>query len=1117
MKINVSRKTGRRYGLFMKISTLALSFIISTTLTVAAKMVSGQEILKKHVSVKIKNKLISDALEELSSSSQVKFTYNGTVITSHAKVSYQTNDAELGKVLDNLLANTPYTYTLLNNEILIRYEENRSSKHMPTQQILTGRVVDDKGQPLLGATVMVKSKNVQKGGLTNQNGNFIINDVAEGTYNLEVTMIGFTKYDRVITVNSSQHTYEITLVPAAANLSEVVVVGYGTQKKVSVTSAVETISSKEIENRAVPSVLNILQGEAAGLNIQQTDGNPGYGGTSVDIRGNSTLSNNPVLYIVDGMAVADLGYLNPADIASVSVLKDASATAIYGARASGGVLLVTTKKGKLNSKPALQYNTMVGFQKPARLPEFVDAAEFVDLYNQAQRNDNPNTTVKFSPDVIQKYKSGELPSTNWLPYILDNQAIQQQHNLSVSGGGNNIDYYISGGYLDQGGLIKNINYKRYSTKANVNVQVSKRLKLGINTVLTKEDKGQPSYGIGNALQWSYIVPVTEYPYTKAGHDRSYRGGSQPNDIMTKAGTQKEILNTINTNFIAEFKILDNLVLNGTYGYNYKTSFVSGFLNKYPLYDDNEQIVVYNNNPNDAYKQNASTTHPTGLLTLNYSKSFSKHDFKVLLGYSQEQDRYDFNSIDRYGFLTNNLDQINAGSSDPTLTNVSGNASSYAIRSLFSRINYAFDGKYLVEANARYDGTSVFKNKRYGFFPSISAGWIASEEDFFKPLQNTISYLKFRASVGQVGNQNASGLYPWANTIAQDKYILNKASSVTTYYNNSPNPNLTWEEKTTVNLGVDLTLVRNLFISLDLFRDKTTGILRSPTVPLTYGIGAPQQNVGKMQNQGFELNIGYKNKVGAVNYHASVNFSDNRNKIIDLGGTGPSYGDNPLIIGQSRWMWYGLQAEGLFQSAAQIAAHATQNPRTQPGDIMFKDANGDGKITPDDRVLLGQATPHYRYGVSMGASYKGFDVSFLVQGVMSNLTRVTGGAQVPFFFNGDGNILKSQLDYWSPSNPDARYPILRTDQSVNNNQLSSWWLFKAAYMRFKNAQIGYSVPETLTKKVKLSSLRLYVAADNLFVITSKDFPKSLDPEIANYGDGSNYPQVRNLSIGLNVGF
>lgn len=1086
---------------------LTFVFLLATLLQVSATT------LAQKINLSGKNIPLEKVFMDIRKQTGYNFLYVTKTLEDTRTVSLDFKNASLDEVLKKSLEGQHLNYTINANTIVIkRTVALPASANLFFSWTLKGTVIDENSHPLPGATIRVKGSS--KGAVSDQDGQFSI-EISNENDSLSVAFIGYeTKSVRVGT--SRILTVQLVL-SGNTSLGEVVVVGYGTQKKVSVTSSVETISSKDIENRAVPSVLNILQGEAAGLNIQQTDANPGYGSTSIDIRGNSTLSSNPVLYIVDGMAVSNIDYLNPADIASISVLKDASATAIYGARASGGVLLVTTKKGKQNTKPTLQYSTMVGFQKAARLPKFVDAPEFVDLYNQAQLNDNPGAQVKFTPDLVQKYKSGELPSTNWLPYILNNQAVQSQHNLSVAGGTDKVDYYVSGGYLNQGGLIKNVDYKRYSTKINVNFQVSKRLKLGINSVLTKEDKEQPSYGIGNALQWSYIVPVTEYPYTKAGNDRSYRGGSQPNDIMTKGGIQNETDNTINTNFMAEFKILDNLLLNGTYGYNYNSGFVSAFYNKYPLYNDDEQIVVYNNNPNSVYKGNSSTSHPTTLLTLNYDKKLGQHNLKVLLGYSQEEDRYDFNSISRYGFLNNSLDQVDAGSSDPTLTSASGSASAYSIRSFFGRLNYNFSGKYLLEANARYDGTSVFLNKKYGFFPSISAGWIASEEGFFKPLNPIITFLKFRGSYGQVGNQNASGLYPWANTIAQDKYILNKASVTTTYYNNSPNPDLTWEVKTTANLGIDLTVLKNLDLTVDLFRDKTTGILRSPNVPSTYGIGAPQQNVGKMQNQGFEINLAYKNHIGNLTYHASVNFSDTRNKILDLGGTGPSYGDNPLIVGQSRWIWYGLQAEGLFQSAADIASHATQDPRVQPGDIKFKDVNGDGKITPDDRVLLGQATPHYRYGINLGASYKGFDVSLLAQGVMSNLLRVQGGAQVPFFFNGDGNILQSQLDYWSPANPDARYPILRTDQSINNSQLSSWWLFKASYMRLKNVQLGYTFQNLTVKRIGVSSLRVFVAADNLFVLTSKNFPKSIDPEIANYGDGSNYPQVRNLSIGLNVGF
>lgn len=1099
---------------------LTFVFLLATLLQLSATT------LAQKVTLSGKNMSLEKVFLDIKKQTGYNFLFVTKTLENTRNVSVEFQNASIDDVLKKCLEGQHLNYVINANTIVIkRSEENREEVRSFFSWILKGTVIDEHSRPLPGATIRLKGS--AKGAVTDKDGQFTL-EINNENDSLSVAFLGYdTKMVRV----GSNKALVIQLLPGSNTaLDEVVVVGYGTQKKTSLTSSVETISSKDIENRAVPSVLNILQGEAAGLNIQQTDANPGYGSTTIDIRGNSTLSNNPVLYIVDGMAVNSIDYLNPADIASVSILKDASATAIYGARASGGVLMVTTKKGSQNTKPTVQYSTMVGFQKAARLPKFVDAPQFVDLYNQAQLNDNPGAQVKFTPDLVQKYKSGELPSTNWLPYILNNQAIQNQHNLSVSGGSDKVDYYVSGGFLDQGGLIKNVGYKRYSTKANVNFQVSKRLKLGINSVLTKEDKEQPSYGIGNALQWSYIVPVTEYPYTKAGNDRSYRGGSQPNDIMTKGGIQNETVNTINTNFMAEFKILDNLLLNGTYGYNYNNSYTSAFYNKYPLYNDDEQIVVYNNNPNSVYKANYSDVHPTSLLTLNYNTQIKKHSLKALLGYSQENERYDFNSVSRYGFLNNSLDQINAGSSDPTLTSASGFAKAYALRSLFGRINYSFDGKYLVEANARYDGTSIFKNKKYGFFPSVSAGWIASQEDFFKPLAGVISYFKVRGSIGQVGNQNAGsqnlldqgdqnalGLYPWANTIAQGTYVLNKASATTTYYNNSPNPDLTWEVKTTINLGADFTVLKNLNVSVDVFRDRTTGILRSPVVPSTYGIGAPQQNVGKLQNQGFELNLAYKNHIGNVTYHASVNLSDTRNKILDLGGTGPSYGDNPLIVGQSRWMWYGLQAEGLFQSAADIAGHATQDPRDQPGDIKFKDVNGDGKITPDDRVLLGQATPHYRYGINLGAAYKGFDISMLAQGVLNNLLRVQGGAQVPFFFNGDGNILQSQLDYWTPSNPNARYPILRTDQSINNAQLSSWWLFKASYMRFKNVQLGYTFRDITMKKIGVSSLRIFVAADNLFVITSKDFPKSLDPEIANYGDGSNYPQVRNLSIGLNVGF
>lgn len=1101
------------HSLFWKIMRLSAFFFLIGVLHVSART-SAQKI-----SIKTKNTPIKTVFREIEQQSGYFFLFDPAILKSVKNIDAKAENLSLEQALDKCLAGTGLRYEIVKKNIVITKNEITADKFnnvfqaaaLPDRQIHV-KVTDSTGAPLEGASIAVRD--AKQHGQTDKSGDAMLSNVGNNII-IVVSYVGYQTKEVIVNDNTDNVT--VVLSPRDNSLNEVVMIGYGSEKKVSLTGSVQTIAGKDVKNRAVPNVVDALEGMAPGLYIQQTDANPGYSNTQVQIRGTSTLSNNPVLYIVDGMPVTNLQYLNPADIASISVLKDASATAIYGARASGGVLLVTTKKGSANSKPVLQYSNMIGTQRPARLPKFVGAGQYVDLYNQAQLNDNPGATVKFTPQMVDDYKSGKLPSTDWLPYIMGRTALQQQHTLSVSGGSNAADYYVSGGYLDQQGIIKNVDYKRYSVKTNVNVHVSSRLKLGVNSQLTKEDKTQPAYGVNTALQWSYIVPVTEFPYTKGGHDRSYRGGQQPNDIMTKGGIQNETVNTINTSFLAEFSILKNLVLNGTYGYNYTQDFTSYFAPTYPLYNDNEQIVVYANNPNNTYKANWSQSHPTTTLTLNYNTAIKQHKIKALLGYSQEQDRYDFNSITRYGFLTNSIDQVDAGSSDPTLTNVSGNATSYAIRSYFGRLNYDFAGKYLLEASARYDGTSVFLNKRYGLFPSVSGGWIVSNESFFKKVANTITFLKIRGSFGQVGNQNASGLYPYANTVAQGTYVLNKAPITTTYYNNSPNPDLTWETKTSANLGVDITLFNNLEITADLYHEKTTGILRSPTVPSSFGIGAPQQNVGKMSNKGFEINISYKNNIRDLNYRVSFNLADDRNKILDLGGTGPSYGDNPLIVGQSRWVWYGLKAEGLFQSKDDIANHATQNPRNIPGDIKFKDVNGDGKITPDDRVLLGQATPHYRYGFRLSADYKGFDIQMLFQGVFSNLARVTGGAQVPFFFNGDGNILQSQLDYWSPSNTNARYPVLRTDQSINNAQFSSWWLFKAAYLRFKNVQLGYTFNSQQLKRLGVSSLRAFVAADNLYTITSKYFPKSLDPEIPNYGDGSNYPQVRNISVGLNLSF
>ncbi len=1106
-----------------------LACVKSMKLTILILMITVWQVNAKgysqNISLHLKNVPFGTALSTISRVSGFRVVYEKGDIARAGKVNVNLNDVSLEEALSLVFRDQPLNYTINGKFIVVQPKTEPPSAErtevLPPGGKLSGTVLGKDGEALEAATVTLKSVEgaFQKAVETDAKGKFVLADLPAGNYTLTITSIGYGRYEKTVTVGEAPQDLNVVMNRMASDLSDMVVVGYGTQKKVSMTSAVTTISSEQIQNRAVPSVTNILEGLAGGLAIQQTAAQPGYSQNSINIRGTSTLSNNPVLFIVDGMAVNSLDYLNPSDIASVSVLKDVSATAIYGARAAGGVILVTTKKGHQNQAPKLEYDAMVGVQRPARLPKFVGAPGYVDLYNQAQLNDNPNGVVEFTPQLAEQYKSGALPSTNWVEYLLSNRAIQQQHTLSVTGGTNNMDYYISGGYLDQGGLVKTSDYKRYSARANINVQVSKRFKIGLNALLTKETKSQPAFGVNTPLSYAFIVPVTEYPFTKAGLPRAFNGGAGPNSVIQLGGSQVENDYTINTNFLAEFKILDNLVLTGTYGYNYSTLYNTSYYAKNPLYNDAEQIVTYTNSNATLYKNNTQNIDPTSQLMLNYHTDLGKHAIKALAGYSSEEFYSEGNQLSRSGFLNNNVTQINGGSSDPTQQGTYGSATDWAIRSFFGRLNYAFDNKYLLEVNARYDGSSIFLDKKWGFFPSVSAGWIVSEEKFFSGMSRVFNYLKLRGSYGQVGNQNAvnGNYYPGVNTVGQGSYVLNNTVTTTTYYSNSPNADLTWEVKTTGNIGLDMSFLdRRLDVTLDGFREITTGVLRQPNVPLTFGASSPVINGGKVLNRGYEITINYKDHIGKLSYHVGLNLADSRNKILNLGGTGNQIGNNPLIVGQGVWEWYGLKTNGYFQSAQDVASSPFQNSKNIAGDVKYQDINKDGQITPDDRVLLGQAVAHYQYGIPMGASYKGWDIQLLLQGVLSNLTALTGGAQMPFQ-NGIGNVLTSQLDYWSPTNRNPRYPILRIDQSVNNSQLSNEWLWKSAYMRFKNVQLGYTLNADQLRRLKISSVRIFAAADNLFVVTSKYFPKVLDPEIGNNSSGQNYPQVRNVSLGLNVAF
>lgn len=1097
----------------MKMSLCIVVVVCSTTLTLLAKHTEAQ-LLEKRITLKLEGGALHDALDEIGASANLSFSYAVNKEIFNSAVTIRAKHQKVGNVLKELLAPFSLEYFIADDKVIIRRSDDMLANALldATEGLLfkdvRGKIVNEKDEPLPGVTIRVKDASMAA--VSDEKGEYVLKGIPENA----VLIVSFMGYNTQEIASGKDTQLRIVLTEDTKKLGEVVVVGYGSQTKASLTSAVATVKGVAVAERPVPNVVNALQGQVPGLFIQQTDGMPGTNNNKLNIRGISTLSNNPVLVLIDGVA-GQLETVNPQDIDNISVLKDASATAIYGARASGGVILVTTRKGKLNAKPSLSYDAYAGVQQPTYLPKLADAVSFMRQWNASQLNDNPDAAVRFSEADIQKYASGELPSTDWISEIFKQNALQMQHNVGISGGTKNTDYFVSLGYLKQEGLVQGVMNERFTSRVNINTQILDNLKFGINTVYMNAPKSFAGAGIfGTAMSWAYILNPTEWPYTPQGRDRSYRGGSQPVAIINNGGFENYKDNYLNTNLTLDYGITKNLSVKGQYSYNSRDIKHKIFEATYKLYDDNENLVTTQQSPNKLSDDYNTTINQTFIGTVNYGLQVGQHNFKALAGYSQESTKYDAYSLGRQDFLNNDIHVINGGSANKDQWSTSGSAYEWAIQSMFGRLSYSFKDRYLVEVNGRYDGSSRFKNNRWGFFPSVSAGWRISEEDFLKG-SAVVSNLKLRGSYGKVGNQNVSDIYSWASIIGTGNTYFNDKTQTTTYYNNTANPDLTWEEKVTGNIGVDAGFLDDkITFTADVFKEKTTGILLTPNVPSTFGRGAPVMNLGRMSNWGWEVSAGYQNRDRAFKYGVMANIYNSRNKILDLGGTPDVLDINPVMVGQSRWTWYGYKAIGLYQSDEEVKNSPAYKPQNKAGDIKYQDTNGDGKITPEDRVVLGDADPHFMFGVNANFSWKQFDLSMLFQGVLKNSTYLTGYAVRPF--NYGGTFTTDLMDSWTPGNPGARYPLMRQDQSVNGD-FSDWWLFDSRYVRLKNLQLGYNVPKGILQRARIGQLRVYFMMENALTWKSKAFPTNIDPEIDNWQSGTNFPQMKSYTIGLNLKF
>lgn len=1003
---------------------------------------------------------------------------------------------------------------------------------------VSGLIRDQDGNVLAFATVKaVKNKDTQKSAVADSSGIFKFDRLPVGQYQFVITSVGFDEQTLGnYKIEAGKHVSIIAELKKSENYNDdVIVVGYGTQKKVNVIGAISQIDAKDVNNRAITQSTQALTGQMPGVTVIQRSGQPGGASAgNIQVRGVGSFGANAnALVMIDGIP-GQLNNIDPNDIASISVLKDAASAAIYGARAANGVILVTTKSGKAgaNGQININYNGYIGTQRATAYPEFVDSWEYATLVNEAAPG-------SYSAEEIQKFKDGSdpdnYPNVNYADLVFKKGTLQTAHNISIANKTKNTQYILSMGYLNQDGIVPNNRYERYNLRFNMVNHLTDRLSLSTRLSAQQELNDEPAppatLDFNNMLSAiSQVVRVPSIFPNKLSN--GYYGGGQANK-----GTPYTYLNNesfyhtkwtnLLLNMRLNWEIVDGLTASVIGGYTHKSDEGRRFLSNQVI---NANVTL---GPGSLSQSNESVEYKTIQELLEYKKNFNKHHFDVLLGHTYEYNGDRITQAFRSGFITNTLTELNAGDAS-TQTN-SGNKTEWALDSYFGRLQYNFDSRILAEVTVRRDGSSRFPpERRYATFPGFAVGWRISQEPFFKNNIQWMDELKLRASYGTLGNQNI-GNYPWQNVLVSGRnYPFGGSISTGAAVNTLVDTAIHWESTRTKDIGLEgSALNHKLDFSIGYFDRYTYDILVSPSssVSKVLGYSVGVSNSGKLSNKGWEFTLGYHNKTGDFSYGISSNFSIINNKVLDLGigniiqPNGLVGNGSDLFTGYPMNLYYGYRTDGLFVDEQDIDNYPDQsaiNKQPKPGDIRYKDISGpdgkpDGKVDATyDRTVLGTNIPKFTYGVNFNLGYKDFDFNLLLQGVAKSSGYLNNYAGWGLYQN--GNIQKWQMDNrWTPQNPDrnAKYP--RMEQIPNsgtpNTLTSSFWLLKGDYLRVKNIQLGYTLSKKLLNALKIQTLRIYIAAEN--PLTFSDYPKGWDPEI-NTG-GSYYPILTNYTFGINVNF